>query len=110
MTCVFNETNKERNSKDSKGKANPNTWHDPTLREAENYATSASGAMHYPPPFLWDNHLGVTVYQFIWKPLQSKTTAVSTDAYLAGLDGISWHGLSAAEVTKDAASWCDCTK
>lgn len=86
-------------------------WSDPTLRQAENFATAAAtGSYVADEPYMSGAHtpLGVALYQYFVKPviyplINKPTTPVSSDAYEAGLAGLDLYRRSAS----DALKWCD---
>ncbi len=82
---------------------NPNTWNDPLLRDAENFAAAAApGALDYGPysPLAHDPE-AIWTYQYIVKPYSfpvfgSRTSSGSDAAYQAGLAGSYWYSISDA--------------
>jgi hypothetical protein len=102
MDCVFRHMNAIRKLR---------SWGDPTLRQAENFATAAApNSYKAPQPYMSGAHSAVAVwlYQYIVKPyvypaLNVPTTPVSDDAYEAGIAGLSLYGSSPSEAQK----WCD---
>jgi RHS repeat-associated protein len=110
---VYTDINTLRNNKPyPNGPADPINWNDPVLRAAENYAVAAaehSGAEYGPPPVV-HNGFGVTVYQFILKPIVYysgfPTTRPSLDAWRNGMAGLYWYKKHDRE---GAVKWCtDC--
>lgn len=110
FNCVFNDVNADRNGNygDPTGPSNPNTWNDPLLRNAENFAAAASGDA-LPFPVITDTPVGIYLYQYVVKkwlyPAFGKPTSpVSDAAYQAGLAGMYWHDRNSRT---DAMKWCD---
>jgi RHS repeat-associated protein len=110
FACVFNRANADRRGGTP---TNPITWNDPTLRNAENFATAAApGTVGYPYGFASHNQAAILFYQNVVKPdiyplMNMPTTPVSVDALEAGMAGSYWYSKSAA----DALKWCnECSK
>lgn len=104
MNCVFNRINAARTNIQN-GQADPATWNDPTLRDAENFAAAGSDALPY--GYAAHNSFGTAWYQYFLKqyiyPLFGKhTTPVSDDAYAAGLLGNDFFHQPADK----ALNWC----
>jgi hypothetical protein len=109
-TCVRNDANTARNGKKTPdGPADPNTWNDPVLREAENWAVAAAPVAdiyHYTT----HSEIGIIVYQLV-KPigevLGRDSTDISADALGAGLAGNYWY----KRPPEDLLKWCnECEK
>ena len=103
MDCVFGRMNSARKQ---------GGWSDPTLRQAENFATAAaSGSYVADEPYMSGAHtaLGVALYQYFVKPiiypyfLHKPTTPVSNEAYEAGVAGLDLYRRPAS----DALKWCE---
>ena len=114
MNCVFNKVSVMRNGGPVGTPSNPKTWNDPTLRDAENFA-SAAAPDSLPLPSVTDTAAGISAYQNIVKPyiyplLGKRTSPPSQAALDAGMNGLDWKDLSNAEVLQKAAKDCPCSK
>jgi hypothetical protein len=114
MNCVFNKVSVMRNGGPVGTPSNPKTWNDPTLRDAENFA-SAAAPDSLPFPSVTDTAAGISAYQNIVKPyiyplLGKRTSPPSQAALDAGMNGLDWKDLSNAEVLQKAAKDCPCSK
>lgn len=110
--CLYNRINRERNGAPKHLPANPKTWNDPLLRDAENFASAASSDA-LPFSSITSTPTAIGIYQYAIKPgiyklFGKSTTSVSRDAYLAGLLGQHLHGLTAAQVMLETKKMCDC--
>jgi len=98
MNCVFNKMNAGRKK----------AWSDPTLRQAENFATAASDSYDV-YGYSWGAHteFGVWFYQNVGKPFKQgmnwPTTPVSYDAYRAGVAGLDLYH----QPRDKALNWCN---
>ena len=112
--CLYNRINRERLGAAPGQPANPKTWNDPVLRDAENFAAAASpDAM--PFSSVTATPAGIGLYQYVIKPglytmVGKATTPVSNDAYLAGLLGQHWQGLIPAQVMAESQQMCGCAR
>jgi RHS repeat-associated protein len=109
LVCMRNKVNKERLGRERPdAPANPKTWNDPILRQAENFGVAAAPTS---PIYRHTTHsrTGITAYQFVYKPiargLGGKTSEPSSDAWRAGLAGAYWYGRNPDELR----SWCQCS-
>jgi RHS repeat-associated protein len=107
MDCVYSSLNRQRRDPLwPGGPANPDgkAWNDPTLRQAENFATAAAdNSVDYTMSWAAHNTPGIWSYQYVVKRLKHDTTPVSDDAYQAGNAGAYFYGRPPSEALK----WCD---
>ena len=107
---VFTDLNNARRGYVPQGlPPNPDTWNDPLLRNAENFAAAAAPHSGIDYGGMGHNYVGITAYQFILKPIiypvvGKRTTPFSISAWSAGIDGSWWYGRN--DTAARALKWC----